>query len=171
VADLNPEQVRYRTIVADPPWDYGQDAQRWPGSLGRGGHFAGEASRVAVDRKPIPYGALTLSEIAALPVAKLAEPDAWLFLWTTNRHLHDAFHIAEAWGFAYAQTLVWHKTSNVPPFGGSFSPNRAEYLLACRRGRPPILKRWPSTVIAAPKPNDQHSRKPDVFLDLIETSS
>ena len=67
--------------------------------------------------------------------------------------------------------IVWHKTSNVPPFGGTFSENRAEYLLVCRVGRPSILARWPSTVIAAPKPNDLHSRKPDVFLDLIEGST
>lgn len=36
---------------------------------------------------------------------------------------------------------------------------------------PSVLTRWPSSVIAAPKPNDQHSRKPDVFLDLIEQST
>lgn len=159
--------MRYRTIVADPPWHY----DGFAGSVGRGGHFAGRDEQVRVKVKPLPYPSMTVAEIEALPIAAIADKDAWLFLWTTNRYLHDGFHVAEAWGFTYAQALVWSKTSNVPPFGGTFCENRAEYLLACRRGRPPILSRWPSTVIEAPKPNDLHSRKPDVFLDLVESSS
>lgn len=157
----------YRTIVADPPWHY----DGFAGSIGRGGRFAGRDGLASVQVKPLPYQSMTLSAIRALAVADLADASAWLFLWTTNRYLPDAFDVAEAWGFTYAQTLVWHKTSNVPPFGGTFSENRAEYLLACRRGSPRRVSRWPSTVIAAPKPNDQHSRKPDVFLDLIEAST
>jgi len=159
--------VRYRTIVADPPWHY----DGYANGLGRGGFFAGRKEQAPVQTKPFPYPTMTVDEIAALPIAELAGSNCWLFLWTTNRYLHDAFHIAEAWGFKYAQTLVWHKTSNVSPYGGTFSSNHAEHLLACRRGRPPILSRWPSTVIAAPKPNDRHSRKPDAFLDLIEGST
>jgi N6-adenosine-specific RNA methylase IME4 len=156
--------VRYRTIVADPPWHY----DGYANGLGRGGWFAGQTERARVQVKPLPYPTLTVAEIAALPVRELAEPNCWLFLWTTNRYLHDAFHVVEAWGFRYAQALVWSKTSNVSPFGGTFGPNRAEHLLACRRGSPPINKRWASSLVSAPKPNDSHSRKPDVFLDLIE---
>ena len=157
----------YRTIVADPPWHY----EGFAGSVGYGGKFAGREGLARVQVKPLPYPSMSLAEIAALPVADLAERDAWLFLWTTNRYLPESFGIVRAWGFTYAQMIVWHKTSNVPPFGGTFSENRAEYLLVCRVGRPSILARWPSTVIAAPKPNDLHSRKPDVFLDLIEGST
>jgi N6-adenosine-specific RNA methylase IME4 len=114
---------------------------------------------------------MSLPEIEALPVATLAAPDCWLFLWTTNNDLFDANRIAETWGFKYAQTIVWRKTSNVPPFGGTFGPNHAEFLLACRKGSPRVLQRWPASVVEAPKPNHEHSRKPDVFLDLIEAST
>jgi len=131
--------MKYATIVADPPWHY----EGFAGSVGYGGKFAGQEGLARVKVKPLPYPSMSLAEIEALPVRELAEKDAWLFCWTTNRYLHDAFHVIESWGFKYAQTLVWRKTSNVPPFAGTFSSNRAEFLIACRRGRPPILARWP----------------------------
>ena len=40
---------------------------------------------------------MTVEEIAALPVAKLAAPDAQLWLWTTNAFLFDCFGIIKAW--------------------------------------------------------------------------
>jgi N6-adenosine-specific RNA methylase IME4 len=159
--------VRYRTIVADPPWHY----DGFAGSIGYGGHFAGQDERAAVEVKPLPYASMSLEQIAALPISGLADRDCWLFLWTTNRYLFDARRIAEGWGFDYAQTIVWRKTSNVPPFGGTFGPNHAEFLLACRHGSPRVVQRWPASVIEAPKPNSEHSRKPEVFLDLIESST
>lgn len=156
----------YSTIVADPPWHY----EGFAGSVGRGGEFAGTTERAAVKVKALPYGSLTVAEIAALPVAALAGPDAFLFLWTTNRYLPDAFAVLTAWGFRYRQTLVWHKTGNPPPFGGTVAPNHAEFLLVASCGSPPIGARLPGSVIAAPKQNE-HSRKPATFLDLVETVS
>lgn len=158
---------RYRTIVVDPPWHY----ERFAGSVGYGGKFAGRDELAAVQIKALPYASMTLDEIAALPIVDLADRDCWLFLWTTNRYLFDAKRIAIGWEFRYAQTIVWRKTSNVPPFGGTFGPNHAEFLLACRRGAPKVRARWPASVVEAPKPNGEHSRKPEVFLDLIEQST
>jgi N6-adenosine-specific RNA methylase IME4 len=149
---------RYRTIVADPPWDYGTDAKR------------GVPGRYAL-RTVIPYEAMSENEIAALPVARMAHRRARLFLWATNRHLPAALRIMDAWGFKYAQTLVWHKTGNLSPLGGSVAPNHAEFLLVGRRGNVGLIGRWPTSVIAAPKPVYEHSRKPDVFLDLVERVS
>lgn len=152
----------YRTIVADPPWPYGNGFVSLPGDPRQRGH--------RVKRKPLPYPSMTLEEIAALPVRDLADRDCRLFLWATNRYLPDAFGVLAAWGFEYKQTLVWHKTGNPSPFGGSIAPNQAEYLLVAVRGRPPLGDRWPRSVLAAPR-EYQHSRKPDVFLDLIERAS
>lgn len=151
----------YRTIVADPPWAY-----------------EGFASQPGDPRKPhrkikadaLPYGSMTVDQIKALAVQDLAAADARLFLWTTNRYLPASLEIATAWGFEYTQTLVWHKTGNPSPFGGSVAPIHAEFLLVARRGSPDVLGRWETSVIAAPKPY-KHSQKPDVFLDLVERVS
>jgi N6-adenosine-specific RNA methylase IME4 len=146
---------QYRTIVADPPWEYDAFANNPKPGLG--------------GTKAIPYPTMTLEEIAAIPVRTFAASDARLFLWTTNKYLPDAFDIARLWGFRYAQTVVWHKTGNPSPFGGSIAPNHAEFLLVARRGVPPISQRWHSNVIAA---NVQdHSAKPDAFLDVVEVVS
>jgi N6-adenosine-specific RNA methylase IME4 len=159
--------TRYRTIVADPPWYY----EGFAGSVGYGGRFAGREGKARVKVKPLPYPSMTVEEIRALPVSSLAAKDARLFLWTTNRYLREALSIMETWGFEYAQQLVWSKTGNVPPFGGSVAPNFAEFLLVGRRGGVPVVARWPRSVIEAKKPNRDHSRKPEVFLDLAETVS
>jgi len=149
----------YSTIVADPPWHYDSHATM-PGSANKKGH--------AVKREALPYSTMSLTEIRSVPVEELAAPDAWLFLWTTNAYLPDAFTVMEAWGFHYRQTLVWHKTGNPSPFGGSVAPNHAEFLLVGAHGRPKVEGRHKAgSVIAAPKPYE-HSRKPEVFLDIIE---
>lgn len=149
--------TRYRTIVADPPWDYGRDAERW---VPTGGNQA--------DRRSIPYTAMTVDQIKALPAGDCAAESARLFLWTTNRHLPDAFDVAATWGFTYRQALVWHKLG-AAPWGGSVAPISGEFLLVCVKGDPAVLSRWSTSVISAAK--TAHSAKPDVFLDLVEQTS
>ncbi len=103
-------------------------------------------------------------------MAELAAPNCRLFLWTTNRYLPDAFGVARSWGFTYRQTLVWHKTGNPSPFGGSVAPNHAEYVLVATKGVPELVARLPSNVVAAPAQRS-HSRKPEAFMDLFEAAS
>lgn len=153
---------RYRTIVADPPWEYEGFATAPGGERKRG---------LKPKTADLPYGSMTVAEIAALPVASLAADDCRLFLWTTNRYLRAAFDVLDGWGFRYRQTLVWHKTGNPSPFGGSVAPIHAEFLLVAHKGSPSVVERLKSSVVAANKPRDEHSQKPDVFLDLVEQVS
>jgi N6-adenosine-specific RNA methylase IME4 len=86
--------MRYATIVADPPWDYGD--QPWGGSS------------LAPGKAFLPYETMDVEEIAALPVKELtARGGSHLYLWTTQRFLRDAFWITEAWGFRPVCLLVW----------------------------------------------------------------
>jgi N6-adenosine-specific RNA methylase IME4 len=112
---------------------------------------------------------MTEDEVRDLPIRDLADVACRLFLWTTSRYLPVSFEILRGWGFRYKQTLVWHKTGNPSPFGGSVAPNHAEFLLVATRGAP-FIGRWPSSVVSAPAQR-QHSRKPEVFLDLVEQVS
>lgn len=153
---------RYRTIVADPPWDYGVDNQS--PSITHGGK--GKAQK-----KPFVYPAMDTDAICALPVESLADRHARLFLWTTSRHLPDAFVVLSAWGFRYRQALVWRKTGNPTPFGGSIAPNHAEFLLIGTKGSPEVLVRIKSSVIDAPAVIFGHSAKPEAFIDMVEQVS
>ena len=164
---------RYRTIVADPPWPYAEGFV----SINR---TAGKWSERV--EKPLPYQAMTLDQIAALPVRDLADPSgAFLWLWTTNRYLRDGFDIMDAWGFSYRQTIVWHKV-NGTPFASSVAPNHAEYLLFGRCGsvRADVQiavavhiahDRLDTSVFAFRHNAKVHSRKPEGFLDRIEQVS
>ena len=151
--------MKYRTIVADPPWEY-------PCGFAQQSRTPGKWEGPVVI-KPLPYPAMSLNEIAALPVDELAAPSARLFCWTTNRYLPATFAIIDGWRFKYRQTVVWNKTdANV---GGSVAPN-AEFLVVAARGTPGRARKWPSAVVTTSAPK-QHSRKPEVFMDLIEQVS
>ena len=150
--------MRYHTIVADPPWDHSDGyatRSRTPGKW-----------QGPTRARPLPYGVMGLDAIRELPVADMAEDDARLWLWTTNRYLPDAFSVMAAWDFTYKQTLTWHKRD---AWLGSIAPN-SEFLLMGVCGSPPIKSRLASSVITASQ-TKTHSRKPDVFGDLIETVS
>lgn len=150
--------MRYRTIVADPPWSY-------PGGVSAGG-----TPGLPVKRYELPYAPMALEEIRALPIRSLAAADAWLLLWATNRYLPDAFDLLRDWGFRYRQTLTWHKLGP-SPFGGTFAANGAEFLLGASCGKPELRGRWPEpSVITTNRVGaGSHSRKPEVWLDLAET--
>lgn len=153
-----PTLSEWRTIVADPPWDYREGFVRGP-----------NAGFGWTNRHDLPYGSLSVEEIAELPVSSLAHPaGAFLWLWTTNRYLPDAFDVMAAWGFRYRQTIIWHK-DDASPFPGSVAPNEAEFLLVGRRGGVKRLGTWSEAVITATR--GAHSQKPEVFMDLIEAVS
>jgi N6-adenosine-specific RNA methylase IME4 len=149
--DCNAASVRYRTIVADPPWPYA-------GTTGvNRGRLAG--TRAAF----LPYDTMTLDEIKSLAVP--SAPDAHLFLWTTNRYLEDAFDVARAWGFRPSSTLTWCKDPVGVGPGGLFAIT-SEFVLYARKGAPNHKRRVETTWWRWPRGG--HSQKPAAFLDLIE---
>lgn len=155
--------TRYRTIVADPPWQIGDFPRGWKD----GGV------------NPCPYPTMSVDEIKALPVAGLAEGDKWhvngnrggcnLFLWTTTQVLLAAHEVCEAWKFKPAAVLVWCKPPLPGGLGGTFKAN-VEFVVVGRRGSPPRATgasgtRWFQW------PRGRHSEKPEAFMDLVESIS
>ena len=106
---------KYRTIVADPPWEIGD----FPANFG---YESG---------KRTPYSTMSLAEIKALKVGDLAAPEAHLYLWTTAGYLRDCYAVAEAWGFEPMYPLVWCKPPYGEGLGGKFVSN-VEFVLFCR---------------------------------------
>lgn len=139
------QRKRYRTILADPPWDAQQR-----GARGAERH----------------YSLMTLEQIAAMPVADLAEDDAHLWLWVTNATLRQGYDIAEAWGFVVRSPLTWVKLR----LGlGTYLRNSTEHLLFATRGTAPVEFRSQPTWINAPV--QDHSHKPEEQYALIERIS
>jgi N6-adenosine-specific RNA methylase IME4 len=117
---------------------------------------------------------MTLREIAALSVGELAETDAHLYLWTTNRFLRDSYGVAKAWGFEPSTVLTWCKAPRGLGFGGAYVIT-TEFVLFARRGMVPVRRRWDTTWFNFKRPYENgvaaHSVKPEGFLDVVEQVS
>jgi N6-adenosine-specific RNA methylase IME4 len=162
--------TRYRTIVADPPWHYGEG---WPCISTSEKLRPGYQRPVDADfsrRKPIPYPTMNVEAIAALPVGDLAERDAHLYLWTTNRYLREAFGVVEAWGFRFSQVLIWPKKPMGIGVGGTFQTN-AEFILFARRGSLKAKTRLDTCWFPWPRLGNAHSGKPPAMQDMVEQVS
>ena len=165
--------MTYRTIVADPPWEYDEGFATVPDRPRPEARAAGaDRTLASIIVRSLPYSSMSVADVCALPLRELVAPDANLFLWTTNRYLPDAFDVLTDWGFRYRQTVVWAKPpGSRPPFRATVAPNCAEFLLIARRGRgAPLGQPWESNVFTIARPAG-HSQKPEAFLDYIEAIS
>jgi N6-adenosine-specific RNA methylase IME4 len=157
VTDWGGVSPPYATITADPPWAYDEG---WP--------LFNDRKGVEHTRRLLDYSTMSVSDIAEMTVGEVAASDAHLYLWTTNRYLRDAYRVAEAWGFRFAQMLVWCKPPQGIGPGGAFS-NTTEYCLFARRGTLAAKERVGSTWWNWPR--GAHSVKPAAFYDLVEKVS
>ena len=142
--DINPADGLYPTVVIDPPWQYDNRGTRG----------------AANDH----YPTMTLDELTELDIP--AADQAHLYLWTTNAFLRDAFDLIEAWNFEYKATLVWVKPQM--GMGNYFRISHELVLFGIRDGLKTLRKDARSWFEA---PRGEHSAKPDVFYELVETCS
>ena len=84
---------KYRTIYADPPWQ-----------------FANRTGKMAPEHKRLTrYSTMKLDDIKALPVADAADEKSHLYLWVPNALLPEGLEVMKAWGFEYKTNLIWEK--------------------------------------------------------------
>lgn len=151
---------KFRTILADPPWQF----------QNRTGKMAPEHKRLN------RYGTMTLEEILTLPVADMTEETAHLYLWVPNALLPEGLNVLKAWGFEYKTNIVWHKIrKDGGPDGrgvGFYFRNTTELLLFGVKGKNArTLAPGRSQVNILRTMKREHSRKPDEQYDLIESCS
>jgi N6-adenosine-specific RNA methylase IME4 len=142
-------------VMADPPWRFLTYSEN-----GRG--------KSAEQH----YDTMTLDDIKSLPVADLALPDCWLWLWVTAPMYDICRSVVDAWGFKYTTQGVWVKTTKAggPAFGtGYVLRNAHEPFIIAKRGKPAICSRSIRSVIMAPR--REHSRKPDEAYSAAELLS
>lgn len=136
---------RYRTILADPPWEQHQ-----------------HGARGAIRHYPL----MRTSDIAALPVSRLAADASHLWLWVTNSSLWAGKQVMESWGFTYRSILTWVKLR----LGlGAYLRNQTEHLLFGTRGNAPVQFRAQGSWLYAPV--QEHSHKPEEQYAVIERCS
>ena len=151
---------RYRTIYADPPWQ-----------------FQNRTGKVAPEHKRLSrYSTMTVPEICRLPVAEAADEKSHLYLWVPNALLPEGLEVMRAWGFAYKTNIIWEKVrKDGMPDGrgvGFYFRNVTEILLFGIRGeKNRTLDPGRSQVNLLRAIKREHSRKPDEFISLIERCS
>ena len=150
--------MTYRTIVADPPWEYDRAS-----GLG--------SSRAAADN----YPTMSNQAIANLPIREQAATDAHLYLWVTNPRIFaegrdsvSPVEILRLWGFRYVTMLTWHKLG-APGMGWYFRGDTEHVLFGVRGSLPipPAVRE--SNHFAASR--TIHSAKPDRFYEMVERVS
>jgi N6-adenosine-specific RNA methylase IME4 len=144
--------TRFATLVLDPPWDWGDE---------------GDADQLGRARPT--YATLSFEELLKVPVPDLADQDARLYLWITNRSLPKGFYLLQHWGFRYVTTLTWPK----PSFGlGNYFRGQTEHVLFGVRGSQPLKRKDAPTLLPTWQRGPHgHSSKPLEFYDFVESCS
>ena len=136
---------KYKTILADPPWDINQKGKR-----GAARH----------------YPLMTLDQIKAMPVKDISEENAHLYLWVPNGLLQEGLDVIRAWGFTYRSMLTWGKSR----LGlGVYIRSSSETILFATRGRAPVKFHGQGSWMFAPV--QEHSHKPEEQFAIIERLS
>lgn len=151
---------KFRTILADPPWQF----------QNRTGKMAPEHKRLN------RYSTMTLEDIMAIPVAQVCDEPCHLYLWVPNALLPEGLMVMRAWGFDYKSNLVWQKVrKDGEPDGrgvGFYFRNTTELVLFGVRGKNArTLAPARSQVNVIKSRKREHSRKPDEQYGLIESCS
>ena len=115
---------------------------------------------------PVPYPTMSIDEICKMNIAEIADKQSHLWLWTTNKMLHEAFHVMEAWGFKYHNTVTYYKAAGV----GAWFVNKTQHLLFGYRGKMEMGPGRYTPTIAHFRP-EKHSRKPESSYTMIESIS
>ena len=144
-----PKVPRFKCILADPPYSkYNHSTNCKYGTVWT------------------HYDLMSLDRLKAMPVIKLADDNAHLWLWTMSNAIDEALELVRAWGFKYITTFTWVK----PRLGvGNYLRTCTEICLFCVRGKmPPKNRNVMNWLMSYPT---SHSEKPRQFVPIIEKVS
>jgi len=148
VLGLRPIEGKFRTLIADPPWDY-----EWLSLAGRAAPG---------------YATLTHDQLLAMTgqFSAWSEENAHMYLWTTNNFMTRAVELMARWGFSHKTVLTWVK----PRWGlGSYFRNSTEHVLFGVRGELSTRRDDIATHFEAPV--GEHSEKPERFYEIVRAAS
>ena len=136
---------KYKTILADPPWDLNQRGKR------------------GAERH---YNLMSLEQIKAMPIADLAEDNSHLWLWVPANELEKGYEVVREWGYVPKSIFTWIK----PRLGlGNYLRCCSEHVIFAVRGNLPI--QFKAQMNWGFFPLQSHSHKPEEFHKIIERCS
>lgn len=162
---------KFGTIIADPPWAYGNTSVSEK--------LSGYASSNAAEKHK--YSLLSTDDLCSLPVGDYAQDDAVLMMWTTWPFISDALKVIDAWGFDYITGLPMVKldSKEEPKYGvGYWVRGCTEPLLIAKRRKGKsyrsanlglLTSKHGEVPDALATPALSHSRKPAHQYELGET--
>lgn len=149
---------QYRTVIADPPWQYDVS------------HRNGAAAK--------HYPTMTVDELCALPVGDLWADDAVMLMWGTWPKMPECLQVMAAWGFRYITGFPWIKILGEPmrdlwgdlhlkPKWGTGYWVRAcsEFVAVGKRGTPALPE---ENMLGLLSNHFGHSRKPENLYHYAE---
>jgi len=151
---------KFSTILADPPW-----------------RFQNRTGKMAPEHKRLyRYSSLDFNTIENLPVEKITNDRAHLYLWIPNALIYEGLNVMKSWGFTYKSNLIWYK---VRKDGGPdrrgvgfYFRNVTEIVLFGVKGKNvrtlPPGRRQENIIVQRKR---EHSRKPDELYKIIEDCS
>lgn len=137
---------KYGVLYIDPPWRY---------------EYSISKSRDIENQ----YPTMTLEEIKAININKIADKDCVLFMWATSPKLPEAIEVLSIWEFTYKTCAVWVKDK----IGmGYYFRQQHELLLVATKGEPvlPAPTDRMSSVLSYPRTT--HSTKPIEIYNIID---
>jgi len=130
----------YNIVYADPAWNY-------------------------ISEETLGYPTMSLDEIKAMPVNKIAAEDAVLFMWCSASLIADALKVIEAWGFNYKTHAIWNKQRNGQ---GVYFRIEHELLMVATRGVVPEVPYHAREKSVFTDPVGAPSEKPKRIRDVID---
>ena len=137
--------MKYKIILADPPWAY---------------RNMGNIQNNVLNH----YNTMSNEDIENLNINDISDDNSILFLWCTFPKLQEGLNTIKAWGFEYKTIgFIWVKTNknnNKPFFGvGWYTKSNAEVCLIGVKGKAPKISNSVSSVVISKR--EEHSKKPD----------
>lgn len=161
--DILNTNIKYKTILADPPWQYNN----------RTGKGSPEHKRLN------RYSTMTFEELLQMgeTIKNITDKEAHIYMWCTWPMIKEGIQLLEAWGFEYKTGIPWLKVAkDGTPDGrcmGFYGRVVTEFILfgskcdkKAFRTKGPHNKK---NVIIARK--GRHSEKPQDQYDHIESKS
>ena len=146
----------FDVIYADPPWAY----RKTP--------LVNRGSARAVEKE---YGTMQPSEIAELPIGRLANKNAILLMWVTSPKLAIGLDVMRAWGFNYkTMAFCWvkHTKHGKLHWGqGFYTRSNVEVCLLGTKGKG-IPRQSASVHQVVEDAIMEHSKKPETVRQRID---
>lgn len=162
--------MKFRTILADPPWHFEVWAEHIKDTAVNPGARCSTNKKLNERLAASHYAVQKSDWIQTLPVAGICDTDCVLFLWSVWPMMPEALETIKAWGFTY-KTLGfdWVKVNadGSPRINlGYWTRANSEPCLLATRGKPKRMDKGVSQVIVSGL--GEHSEKPEEQYTRIE---